>query len=91
MKTKITSADRLSTAALHRSGGLDSPHSRWSLRDAATGAYVDLYAITRDNDALRGNRILDIEADIPEGIYILAAGKGRDRIKQTIIVGARTD
>jgi hypothetical protein len=88
VKTKITSSDRLSNAGLHRSGGLGSPQSRWSLRNAATGEYVNLYEITKDNDALRGDRTLDIEADLPEGIYILATGKDSDRIEQTITVGA---
>lgn len=87
MITKITSKSCMSNAGLHRSGGNGSPQSRWSLRNLATGEYLNMYALAGSNDAIRGDVMLDIEADLPEGTYILATGKDGDRIEQTITVG----
>ncbi len=47
-----------------------------------------MYAIAESNDAIRGDVMLDIEADLPEGVYVLATGRGDDRIEQIITVGA---
>lgn len=85
---KIQTTKKLSNAGLHRSGGLGSPASRWSLRNNATGEYVNLYTITGSNDAIRADRHLDIEIDLPDGVYTLAAGRDSDRIEKTITVGA---
>ena len=87
MKARIKSNDRMSNAGLHRSGGKGSPFSRWSLQNLATGNYINLYDITKSNEAIRGDCTLDIEADLEAGRYLLATGRGRDRIEQEICVG----
>ena len=89
MKARITSTAKMSNAGLHRSGGKSSPFSRWSLKSLRTGEFVNLYQITKDNDALRGDRMLDIEADLEPGRYVLATGRDSDRIEQIIEVGGR--
>lgn len=80
MKTRIQSTDRMSNAGLHRSGGLSSPASRWSLKNIKTGEYVKI-------GNHRGDETLDIEIDLEPGRYVLTAGRGRDSITQWVNVG----
>ncbi len=80
MKIQITSRTSLSNSGLHRSGGLGSPYSRWSLRNEATGAYVAI-------GSHRGDKTLVIEIDLEDGTYTLATGRDGDRIEQTVAVG----
>lgn len=77
MTTTIKSSDRLSNAGYHRSG-----KSRWWLRSTATstGGFVRIPDV-------RGDEVFEATIDLAPGEYVLGTGKGRDAIRDTIVVG----
>jgi hypothetical protein len=76
---RVESSSRLSNSAFHRSGGNGSGSARWWLRGASGFVTVP---------SVRGDSWFDEELDLGPGVYVLGTGRGRDAIRETIVVEA---
>jgi hypothetical protein len=76
---RVEASSRLSNSAFHRSGGNGSGSARWWLRGASGFVTVP---------SVRGDSWFDEELDLGPGVYVLGTGRGRDAIRETIVVEA---